>query len=199
MKRPESLFRLYLFTLITCAFVATPMAEELLLMDERLGGGLETMDNLQWRMVTDGVMGGVSNGNLFADSIDGKKCLHLRGDVRLENNGGFIQAALDIQRTQASDASAYQGLTLEVYGNGEEYNLHLRTADVWLPWQSYRSTFRAPARWQTIRLPFAEFQAHRLGKPLDLRHLQRIGIVAIGREFTADLCFARLGLYRETD
>ena len=141
------------------------------------------------------VMGGVSSGSLALDSIDGRKCLHLRGSVRLENSGGFLQATLDIERTEASNAAAYQGLLLEVYGNNEAYNLHLRTADIQRPWQSYRASFNAPAQWHTVKLPFDSFAAYRIDKPLDLAHLKRIGIVAIGRAFNADLCIARLAFY----
>ena len=71
----------------------------------------------------------------------------------------------------------------------------MRTDDLWLPWQSYRATFQAPARWQTMQLPFAEFSAYRTRKPLDITALQRIGVVAIGRAFSADLCIGRLGFY----
>jgi hypothetical protein len=53
------------------------------------------------------------------------------------------------------------------------------------------------ARWQTIRLPFTEFSGYRIGKKLDLTRLERIGLVAIGRAFTADLCIAKLALYRD--
>ena len=101
-------------------------------------------------MVSDGVMGGVSDGNLSPDRIDGRPCLRLQGNVRLDNNGGFIQAALDIGKTRAFDASGYRGLLLDVYGNDEEYNLHLRTHDLWLPWQSYRATFQAPDQWRRV-------------------------------------------------
>ena len=47
-------------------------------------------------------------------------------------------------------------------------------------------------------LPFDQFTGYRIGKKLDLKHLERIGLVAIGRAFTADLCFAQIGLYRDT-
>ena len=86
---------------------------------------------------------------------------------------------------------------LEVYGNAEEYNVHLRTDDIWLPWQSYRASFQAPAGWHTVRLPFAEFSGYRISSSLDLEHIERIGIVAIGRAFKADLCVARVALYRD--
>lgn len=173
------------------------MAEErLVILDSRNNGMTSALD-ASWRLVTDDVMGGVSSGTLQKDKIQGKPCLRLRGDISLQNNGGFIQAALDIVDTPAANASAYRGIMLEVYGNNEEYNLHLRSKDVWLPWQSYRASFVAPAKWQTIILPFSAFDGYRIRKPLDPAHLKRIGIVAIGREFAADLCIGQLALYRD--
>ena len=84
-----------------------------------------------------------------------------------------------------------------MYGNDQKYNVHLRSDDVWLPWQSYRASFRAPGRWQTVRLPFDQFTGYRIGKKLDLEHLERIGLVAIGRAFSADVCVAEIKLYRD--
>ena len=172
---------------------ATVMADELFIIDDRRSGSLDSTLGNSWRMVTDGVMGGVSSGTLA--SIDKRDCLRLQGDVRLENNGGFVQAALDIEKTAAADASAYTGIVIDVYGNNEAYNLHLRTDDLWLPWQSYRETFQAPASWQTVQLPFAEFSPYKTKKALDLSGLERIGVLAIGRAFTADLCIGRVAFY----
>ncbi len=183
--------------IISCFASAMLMADDMLIIDDRRTGGFESALGSAWRIVTDDVMGGVSSGEISLHTIDHRPCLCLQGDVRLENSGGFIQAALDIENTDAADASAYSGILLEVYGNDEEYNLHLRTDDVWLPWQSYRASFSAPARWQTMRLPFAQFSGYRIGKKLDLENLERIGLVAIGRAFTADLCIAKLALYRD--
>jgi len=45
-----------------------------------------------------------------------------------------------------------------------------------------------------VRLPFADFNGYRIGAPLDLEQLERIGIAAIGRAFKPDLCVARLTL-----
>ena len=82
-----------------------------------------------------------------------------------------------------------------VGGYGERYNLHLKSADVRLPWQSYRHEFEAGAQWRSVRLAFADFQPHRIDTPLDTGRLRRLGLVAIGRHFRADLCVAELGLY----
>ena len=142
----------------------------------------------RWEMISDRVMGGVSQGTMRREVVGGREAIRMRGRVSLENNGGFVQIALDLATAgRPVDARMWRGIELDACGNGEVYNLHLRTADVVRPWQSYRSGFTAGAEWQTHRLPFADFQAHRVDAPLDLGTLRRIGIVAIGRAFDADL------------
>ena len=187
--------RLFLTILLLYMSSSNLKAEEMLLIDNRVNNDLRSDLGSHWRFIADSVMGGVSDGSLSPDSIEGRSCLRMRGTVRLDNNGGFIQAALDIGQTQASNASGYQGLLLDVYGNDNVYNLHLRTDDVWLPWQSYRASFQAPARWHSVKIPFEAFSGYRISKKLDITQLRRIGIVAIGREFTTDLCIGRLALY----
>jgi hypothetical protein len=150
-----------------------------------------------WRLVTDQDMGGVSEGGLRPETRDGVAALCLRGDVRLENNGGFVQMARDLAAGGDLDASGFDGIRLRVYGNGETYGLHLKTADIRFPWQSYRAAFAAPPAWREIRLPFAAFEAHRVEAPLDVRRLRRLGLVAIGRAFAAELCLAEIAFYRD--
>ena len=151
----------------------------------------------EWRVVTDGVMGGVSRAAMLEDQSQGRSCLRLRGQVSLENNGGFVQISRDLADIAGGDFSGYHGLELEVAGNGETYNLHLKTADLWFPWQSFRASFDASPEWRTIRIPFERFEPYRTSDELDLRGLRRIGIVAIGRAFEADLCVSRLVFYRD--
>ncbi|MCP3867826.1 MAG: CIA30 family protein [Gammaproteobacteria bacterium] len=167
----------------------------MLLIDSRENNDLRSDLGSQWRFIADNVMGGVSDGSLSPDSIEGRFCLRMRGTVRLDNNGGFIQATLDIGQTRGSDASGCQGLLLDVYGNDSVYNLHLRTDDISLPWQSYRASFQAPARWHSVKTPFDTFTGYRTRKKLNITRLRRIGIVAIGREFTADLRIGKLAYY----
>ncbi len=166
-----------------------------LILDDRRTGDIRSTFGPSWRLITDTVMGGVSLGELKTGTVDGRSCLRLRGNVSLENNGGFIQAALDLRSNSDLDASAFAGIMLQVYGNDEEYNLHVRTADVSMPWQSYRTSITAIPRWQTFFLPFEMFRPHRITIPFDARRLCRIGLVAIGRCFTADLCLGALALY----
>lgn len=149
-----------------------------------------------WRLVTDQVMGGVSTARMQRRELDGRRALCMSGDVSLANNGGFVQVSLALSPQGRLDASAFAGVRLSVRGNGETYNVHLKTAATTMPWQSYRAAFRALDTWTDIRLPFASFTPHRLVPALDTTRLTRLGIVAIGREMRADLCIADIGFYR---
>lgn len=170
--------------------------QDVLIIDDRQSGDRMSSTGNEWYLVTDGVMGGVSDGSLATATLEERPCLRLQGEVRLENNGGFIQSALDVPDDLLAKITDYTGVLLEVYGNDEQYNVHLRTRDLWLPWQSYRATFQAMPQWQTLYLPFAGFEAYRTARTLDISRLKRIGIVAIGRAFSADLCIGKVGLYR---
>ena len=149
-----------------------------------------------WALISDRVMGGVSTGRMSREIIAGRDAIRMTGDVSLENNGGFLQVALDLGHAGGEvDASSWTGIRLEVLGNDQVYNLHLRTADIRRPWESYRQSFRAPGTWTSVTLPFDMFIPHRTERPLNLERLRRIGIVAIGREFKADIAIADIRFY----
>ncbi len=166
-----------------------------LIIDDRASGNISSSLGTQWRLVTDQVMGGVSKGDLMQDDYKGRNCLRMRGDVSTDNNGGFVQIALDLTKDKSFDASAYAGVELSVSGNDERYNVHFRTTDLWLPWQSYRFSFKATPEWQTIRIPFANLEAYRTIKKFHKDKLKRIGLVGIGRDFKADLCVGPIKFY----
>jgi hypothetical protein len=167
-----------------------------MIIDDRGSNTLAATNGVSWRVISDTVMGGVSSGSLVPTVVEGRNCLRMTGEVSLENNGGFVQASLDLGAAGLLDAGEYAGIEIDVFGNGEAYNLHLRTDDTRIVWQSYRASFLAQPNWQTLRLPFASFQPHRIDLPLDTRKLRRLGVVAIGREMKADISIARLLLYR---
>ena len=76
-----------------------------------------------WQTVNDGVMGGVSEGNV---RITKDKTLEFFGNLSLENNGGFAST-----RTRAGklDLSQYDALVFKVRGDGRTYyfNIHVPT------------------------------------------------------------------------
>ncbi len=163
------------------------MPPEHLVIDDRSGPAAAP-----WRFFTDAVMGGVSEGRMTSESVAGRPALCLRGRVRLDNSGGFIQMVLPVP-TPPGDWAAIE---LDVFGNGHRYGLHLRTAAMALPWQAWRGTFFAGPAWQTVRLPLADFKPYRIAGVLTSGEVRRIGIVAVGEHFDADVCVARLAWVR---
>jgi hypothetical protein len=191
MRRP-----VFLSWLAACALppAAATAADDSLLIDDRRSGSEASTLGPAWRFFSDGVMGGVSTGGMTVETVQGRSALCLRGQVRLENNGGFIQMALELPALP--DAPTWRGLELQVLGNAHRYGLHLRTADMTAPWQAWRAGFEAGPAWRTLRLPFQTFEPYRSGGELLPERLRRIGLVAIGERFDAELCLARLALYR---
>ena len=164
--------------------------------DFRSSDGVSALGT-EWRFVTDRVMGGVSSGGMQRRVVDGRPALCMTGQVSLDNDGGFVQVNLDLAPSGLLDASGFDGVRLLVRGNAEPYNVHLKTAATTMPWQSYRAEFSASPEWREVRLPFSAFVPHRLVPALDTGRLKRLGIVAIGRIMTAEICIAEVGLYRE--
>lgn len=160
------------------------------LFDARTGDGRTHGLGGRFDLVLDRVMGGRSSGQLDVEEVQGRRALRLRGAVTVEGGGGFVQMATDLPL----DASGASSLRLTVLGNGETYGCHLRTSAVSRPWQSYRQTFLAPPVWTTVTLPLTGFTPHRLETPFDPRAIRRLGLIALGRTFTADLALAHLEL-----
>jgi hypothetical protein len=145
-----------------------------------------------WEYVADRVMGGVSNGTLTQTTVQGRQAAHLTGQVSLDNNGGFIQMAFGM----TAYAAGWDGLELDVCGNGEVYDLRLKTDQLTRPWQSFRVEFVASEAWTTVRVPFDSLEPYRTTATFDARRLRRVGVLAVGRAFTADVAVADVRLYR---
>jgi hypothetical protein len=169
------------------------------LIDHRFDPPLAVTGN-GWTLISDRIMGGATSGRMTREVVDGRAAIRMWGGVCLENNGGFMQVAVDLGDAGGEvDASGWTGIQLEVFGNNEIYNFHLRTSDIRRPWESYRQSFHAPAKWTSVVLPFDGFIQHRTERPLNLERLRRIGIVAIGREFEVDIAIADVRFYSDKE
>jgi hypothetical protein len=168
-----------------------------MLIDDFTNDGLHSKLGTRWRGVSDQVMGGVYQAFISQSVIDGRASLRMTGDVCLENDGGFIQVVFDLALSgDAIDASQVTGTRITVLGYDEKYSIHLRTLDNVRPWQSYWANFIASRDWRTIDLTFETFVPYHLEAALDTARLRRIGLVAIGRTFYADLAVSGLAFYR---
>lgn len=149
-----------------------------------------------WEFVSDGVMGGVSQGGLRREVLDGREAARLTGRVSLENDGGFLQMAFDLAEGGAFDASAWRGVELDLRGDGETYELRVKTDRLTRPWQSFRAAFEAPGAWTSRRFAFADLEPYRTEAVFDASGLRRMGVLAVGRAFEADVAVAGARLFR---
>lgn len=149
-----------------------------------------------WKFISDQVMGGVSEGQVFFNDKEVSPCHCLTGLVSLKNNGGFLQMQLVGLDQRDINYADYKGVYMEVKGNNHEYNLHLRTSQLWLPWQSFRQHFLAVQQWQRLFFSFEEFESYKTFSKLNPKKIRQLGILAIGEEFESNICIRNLGLYR---
>ena len=150
----------------------------------------------KWEYVADTVMGGVSTGQIANEQVAGRAATRLTGQVSLDNNGGFIQMAADLEQGGVIDASSWSGIEIEVYGNGAVYEVRLRTDALTRPWQSFRATVTAASEWQSLRLQWSVFEAHRTDAGFDPARFRRIGVLAIGSQMQADIAVSAIRFYR---
>ncbi len=149
---------------------------------------------VRWEYFADVVMGGVSDGGAEFASNDGTAFVRLTGTVSTENNGGFLQ----VRRLLPQGLRAgTEGLELNVRGNGEAYYVFLRTREMTRPWYFYNALFQSTPEWSEVRIPLAAFEASHdfLSDPIDPQSVISIGLVAYGRDHSADLSVASVGLY----
>jgi hypothetical protein len=81
-------------------------------------------DGAPWRVVNDGVMGGVSSSRI--SSSDGR--VRFEGEVRTEFNGGFASAKREVA-VDAAVAAGVAAIEVRAWGDGHRYRLTFFTRD----------------------------------------------------------------------
>ena len=181
--------------IISCiVFSLNVNANDSMILDDLTTPGV-TAQKQNWAFFTDGVMGGLSQGKAIISNVGGINCYHMTGNVTTENNGGFIQIRSQLKPTIST--KEYEGIYLKVYGNDEDYSIHLRTALTMAPWQYYKYSFKTNTEWNEIRAPFNEFKKSNAYQPSNLigQKIKSIGLVAGFKDFKADICLSEIGFY----
>ena len=135
-------------------------------------------ENFAWKIVNDGVMGGLSKGNVehTSDNI-----MHFWGTLSLDNNGGFSTVR---SRGVDFDLSNDLGLLLLVRGDGRTYEARLdSTATFRGNPISFLGKFKTtPDRWMQVKIPFASFTGSWRGRQfpketLDTSAIKRVSVL----------------------
>jgi hypothetical protein len=174
---------------LSIAGLSTAVIAEPLMMEN-----FESQPEARWSYVSDQVMGGISEGKLVFQTEQDESFAHMTGLVSTENNGGFIQFRTSIPKGTTATVS---GVTLKVRGNSQQYFIHLRSSGTLLPWQYYQASFQTTDQWQTINIPLSAFAASGkwLRKQVKPSSIRSIGVVAFGRDHSADIQISEIGFY----
>ena len=141
---------------------------------------------VEWELITDQVMGGVSTGKLKFKTLNSNNVAIITGNVSTKNNGGFIQIRRNLKNFNLNDAKS---IKIVAKGNNEKYFIHLRTSNTILPWQYYQLSFIVTNNFKKFIFPIDKFQKSGFFLPtkINSKTIKSIGIVAFGKDYDAEL------------
>lgn len=118
----------------------------------------ETENALGWRIINDGVMGGLSKGQIMQQENSGI----FKGMVSTENNGGFTMAMLQVDQR---DVSQYTRFKLRIKGDGKSYQFRCKSDKNQM--HSYVYTFKTSGEWEEVTIPFEQMLPKFRGRDLN--------------------------------
>jgi len=113
-----------------------------------------------WRITDDVVMGGKSSGQFL---LDDKGHGVFKGEVSLENNGGFSSVKYKFEPKIIAD---YNTIILKVKGDGKGYQFRVKSEVNQR--HSFIYKFETNVKWKIIEIPFSELYPVFRGRKLDL-------------------------------
>jgi len=117
-----------------------------------------------WTVVDDGVMGGLSKGNLKL-SEEGSAVYF--GNVSTDNNGGFSSLRYQFE---LRDVSNFKTVSLRLKGDGKSYQFRIRSNKG--QYYSYVSKFNTTGEWETVVIAFKDFIPQFRGNVLDMPNFE---------------------------
>lgn len=134
--------------------VLVSMYEEIVVFDKS--------NSLQWSVINDTVMGGVSNSSVF---INKEKQLVFEGEVSTKNNGGFamVKTLTNVRFTERN-----QYVVVKLKGDGKQYQLRLKSNKNQKYW--YIHSFKTSEGVQEIALRLVDFYPSFRGEKLRINN-----------------------------
>ena len=125
-----------------------------------------------WSIVNDVVMGGKSTSSI---SINTEGNAVFKGEVSLENNGGFSSLR---HRFEKLDVSDFSKIKIRLKGDGKKYQFRIKPS--MFNQYSYVYHFQTNGDWQTIEINLADFTPIFRGRKLDMPNFSGTELEEIG-------------------
>lgn len=113
-----------------------------------------------WRIVDDGVMGGLSSSDFFIDKAGNAI---FKGTVSTDNNGGFCSVRYFFKPIEIKSSKTFN---IRVKGDGKKYQFRVKSKIS--DYYSYIYEFKTTSDWQTIQIPIIEMYASFRGRTLNI-------------------------------
>ena len=135
-----------------------------------------------WRIVNDGVMGGLSNSaaGMTENSV------RFKGHVSLDNNGGFAAFRGPYGQVEMEGMSTME---IRYRSTGQGTSLQLSIAQqYWIPnFKYFLET--TDNEWKTVKVDLTEFKQYQMGRltgkslgPEDLSEIKRVGFITANKK-----------------
>ena len=113
-----------------------------------------------WKIVNDGVMGGVSQATITSNVSNS---IVFKGNVSLDNNGGFSSLRYNFSR---KEIKSYSKVQIRLKGDGKRYQFRLKRNQS--DRHAYVSYFKTTNEWQTITINLKDLYPTFRGRNLDM-------------------------------
>lgn len=113
-----------------------------------------------WKIVDDGVMGGLSESQMTLDQYGNAV---FSGFVTTENNGGFCSVQYNLKSILLQQKTLF---SIRLKGDGKKYQFRVKSKSN--NYFSYIYEFQTTTDWQDIQIPIAEMYASFRGRTLNI-------------------------------
>lgn len=124
-----------------------------------------------WKIVNDGVMGGVSSSSFELNS-DGHAIF--KGEISLENYGGFASIRYQFKKTALKK---HTKVIIKLKGDGKKYQFRIKANA--RSYYSYISAFKTSGKWEEITLNLKDMYPSFRGRKLNLPNFSEKAIEEI--------------------
>jgi len=152
MKMKTKFFGLALLSLLISSYMLTNSEEETI-----FNFNSNTSDS-SWRILNDGVMGGVSKSS-FKINKDGHG--EFKGEVSTANNGGFAS----VRHNSLINTKNSPFIQIRLKGDGKKYQFRIKKNKT--DFESYITTFQTSGTWETITIKLSDLYPSFRGRRLD--------------------------------
>ncbi|MDY7395449.1 CIA30 family protein [Aureibaculum sp. 2210JD6-5] len=149
-------------------------------------------DISDWQITNDDVMGGKSSGQFV---LDGNGNGVFKGEVSLENNGGFSSVKYKFEPKSIEDNTR---VVLKLKGDGKTYQFRVKSDTGQR--HSYIYKFETTGEWETLKISLSELYPVFRGRKLDLPNfsnnklVETAFLIANGKNESFQLKIASIGL-----